>query len=1368
MSSPVIYCRSKSFMRALRDSQNSSNQLSSDALQETLLSFLNGTNTHGLNPEILNNTGAIKIWSLRVNRKNRILLTMTMTPEGQKKLILLDYMIDHKYENNKFLQGSYTQRYLLTHGQDLPADTDLDNLFTPHAETEHQEQHNVTLEESTFNQVLNQLSESQQNALRSGQHQDKIFMGPPGSGKTLLLLTELRQQILKHDAENPVTPPFLYITESEQLANAVIKQLYFEELESWIQVLTLKEARLHYGVTKTEYSKQDLFSWIDAQRSIGIEKLVIAREFQSLTQDISLEDYIQRGERQSEISKEKRPAVWHLFQKFAVEMPHIAKPQFNFPESIEQIVYDEAQDASLGLLVGLRQGFKGRFLLAGDNRQRLNHALSVTVDYLSLYKQMMYTIDAGCQLVILNDTYRCPPAVADLANAMTKLLIETSRDLNAPTKDLNARVHSQRITSLPAGIRCIAQKDLQKLIEHMQDYNNTMVIVASQERQEALKTSNPYPQPVSAAFETRGLEFKLVILDGFLTELNKALQKSKQSIETVRPIMNRLFTAFTRCEHQLVLVEQDWKSLHDLLEKLNLTEANFREPLVKPIYDLDSTYWTKFINTLIADEDQLELAKQVYEKRLQVFYQNQSFEDYKKMVQNAALSLIAATKEPSSSTLLTLQASSTHTTTNTTSSAKTTPEQKQLSEIQKATVKNTQEQIDDQLSDTVNNQNMDQIDKGADINSQSTTNKFTDLMFAAQKGSLKTVKELLKETLTSLNVQDENGASALMIAIENNHFDIAMFLLKKGPLINLQTTSNKDTALTIATRNNKLAIVTKLLENGADINHQTTSNQDTALTIATRNNLFEMVKLLLNKGADINHQATSGTTALMIATINNKLDIVTEILKSNPNINIHDTNGKTALMLAKKQGNSGIIQALKKHSEQINKNLLHALNNKNIDQIIKLIRQGANINLQTTNGHTALMIAIINNKIDIVKELLKNGADINLQSNENKHTALMVAIEYNNLAIVTELLKNGADINLTDAGRNTALMFAIEYNNLAIVTELLKNGADINLTDACRNTALMFATQNNNLDIVTELLKNSADINIQTNQNKVTALIIATQNNNLDIVTKLLEKGADIDHETTNGLTALTIATQNDNLDIVTKLLEKGADIDHKTTNGVTALMFATENNNLAIVTKLLEKGADIDHKTTNGLTALTIATQNDNLDIVTKLLEKGADIEHETTNGLTALTIATRNDNLDIVTKLLEKGADINHQATSGTTALMIATIKNNLDIVTKLLEKGADIDHKITDGKTALMIATMNNNLAIVTELLTNGADINLTDNNGKTALMMAQERGYSHIAVALKQHSANPVLIFNKPDHSNSLHQEPLEQRTSYGKN
>ncbi|CAF4646130.1 unnamed protein product, partial [Rotaria magnacalcarata] len=66
----------------------------------------------------------------------------------------------------------------------------------------------------------------------------------------------------------------------------------------------------------------------------------------------------------------------------------------------------------------------------------------------------------------------------------------------------------------------------------------------------------------------------------------------------------------------------------------------------------------------------------------------------------------------------------------------------------------------------------------------------------------------------------------------------------------------------------------------------------------------------------------------------------------------------------------------------------------------RLFHESGNVNVKTTDSNqTALMLAVKHGKADLVELLLNNGAAVNLQDSEGS-TALIYAVEHGSLNIV--------------------------------------------------------------------------------------------------------------------------------------------------------------------------------------------------------------------------------------------------------------------------------------------------------------------------------------------------------------------------------
>ncbi len=120
------------------------------------------------------------------------------------------------------------------------------------------------------------------------------------------------------------------------------------------------------------------------------------------------------------------------------------------------------------------------------------------------------------------------------------------------------------------------------------------------------------------------------------------------------------------------------------------------------------------------------------------------------------------------------------------------------------------------------------------------------------------------------------------------------------------------------------------------------------------------------------------------------------------------------------------------------------------------------------NKNQELYEAITRNNVEQVAKLLQDGADANFTiSGAFNITMLNTAINVSkNKNIVELLLKNKADVNAKDAFNTTALMYAASSGNKEIVELLLSYGADVHAIDGQGNTVLSAAKESKNKAII--------------------------------------------------------------------------------------------------------------------------------------------------------------------------------------------------------------------------------------------------------------------------------------------------------------
>ena len=140
--------------------------------------------------------------------------------------------------------------------------------------------------------------------------------------------------------------------------------------------------------------------------------------------------------------------------------------------------------------------------------------------------------------------------------------------------------------------------------------------------------------------------------------------------------------------------------------------------------------------------------------------------------------------------------------------------------------------------------------------------------------------------------------------------------------------------------------------------------------------------------------------------------------------------------------------------------LLSAVWRSDVSAVRKLIKSGADVNVNTGKGNTPLMLAVTQGNSEIMRMLLEAGADANAKDSYGA-PILKWAISWSPLTkphadenAVRLLLEFGADVNATDKDKVTPLMIAALLGRTEVVRLLIEAGADVNAKDRGNGTAL--------------------------------------------------------------------------------------------------------------------------------------------------------------------------------------------------------------------------------------------------------------------------------------------------------------------------
>ncbi len=202
------------------------------------------------------------------------------------------------------------------------------------------------------------------------------------------------------------------------------------------------------------------------------------------------------------------------------------------------------------------------------------------------------------------------------------------------------------------------------------------------------------------------------------------------------------------------------------------------------------------------------------------------------------------------------------------------------------------------------------------VNPVTVPNKTTPLSVAAQKGQEEIVKLLLATRGVGLDMQKDDGATALFMAAQIGFTGIVKQLVRRGADINLARDDGM-TPLCVAALVGNIEIVKTLLQvPGIQVN-LATDNGTIPLGIAAQRGYKDIVRLLLRKGASPNRANQIGVTPLHVACLHGHTASVQILLHAGADTTAKMTDvtgrGYTPYDFAELAGQRGVMSVLAAH-----------------------------------------------------------------------------------------------------------------------------------------------------------------------------------------------------------------------------------------------------------------------------------------------------------------------------------------------------------------------------------------------------------------------------------------------------------------------
>ncbi len=369
----------------------------------------------------------------------------------------------------------------------------------------------------------------------------------------------------------------------------------------------------------------------------------------------------------------------------------------------------------------------------------------------------------------------------------------------------------------------------------------------------------------------------------------------------------------------------------------------------------------------------------------------------------------------------------------------------------------------------------------------------TPMQLAAETGNT-AILQLLLAAGADVESPNAEGQTALMSVARTGNVEAALLLIRRGANVNVVEKFGGQTALMWAAARRQPAMVKLLASKGADVNaraivrnferHITVEQRYknthtgglTPLLYAVRENCRDCVEALLQQHANILLPDPDGIAPLTLAMMNHNWDIARRLVEAGADVNQWDIYGQAPLHVA-------IENAYVSRCGVTNPGSDRTPNGTDGKELVKmLVERGADPNQQmffrapkeagqvsaSARGTTPFHRACAANDIELIRYLLAHGAEINLHTAAGE-SAMMLAVggrgrEEDIIATLRVLREAGADPNVVQERmyiiRNrggSALHAATKKGSKKVMAELVKLGADPDIKDNDGLTALDYA-----------------------------------------------------------------------------------------------------------------------------------------------------------------------------------------------------------------------------------------------------------------------------------------------------------------------
>ncbi|EDO38702.1 predicted protein, partial [Nematostella vectensis] len=414
------------------------------------------------------------------------------------------------------------------------------------------------------------------------------------------------------------------------------------------------------------------------------------------------------------------------------------------------------------------------------------------------------------------------------------------------------------------------------------------------------------------------------------------------------------------------------------------------------------------------------------------------------------------------------------------------------------------------------------VEAGADLRSLDEE-QMTPLHFACMEGNLGVAKLLFVaaelrggwSTVSKMVTdQDREEQTALHLAVEGGHGDLAKLCLEKGANVNaVKESKNKTFHKTIVVARECIFVMIKV----SKLKYLSFCKSE-KIKREILLYFFDVVIIIcyiIRFRACIECRDKDKDTPLMIAAEKNHVDTVRTLLQHGADIAAKDINDRNSVFRAAAEGCMETLEAALEHQKPV-----------------WTICDDVCLNGLVGGSNKLILVLRISSQL-----LLDNGACIDSKNDEDI-TPIHYAAKFGRVRTVCALLKRDpAIINDEDGASNTPLHLAALHGHAAVVKELLYRGGAIDARNATLWTPLDCAAARGMVEVANILLDEDAPVD-PTDKAKTTPLHLASREGHVEMVKLLLSRKANITLTDSAGRNCLDIAIESSHKEVAVAIID--------------------------------------------------------------------------------------------------------------------------------------------------------------------------------------------------------------------------------------